>query len=162
MVLRDTCDAEHGINVFRTGSVAVRRSVAHGFTDAGIYVGGIGAGPVTMAGNQSYGSVRGIIIEDSAPGTVAVVDNRLDGNGTGIFLNGSDGVLVRGNLRLGQPRVRHPRGPRLRRELAVREPRLGKRHPRRPGRGRGQLLEWHRARHRQPEAPADLLAAAIH
>ena len=99
MVLRDTCDdAEYGINVFGTGSVVVRRSVAHGFGDAGIYVGGIGAGPVTVSENHAYGSVRGIIVEDSAPGTVAVVDNRLDGNGTGIFLHGSDGVLVRGNL----------------------------------------------------------------
>lgn len=97
MVFRDSCDAEYGINVFGTGSVVVTRSVAHGFSDAGIYVGGITTGPVTVARNHAYGSVRGIIIEDSSPGTVAVLDNRADGNGTGIFLHGSDSVLVQGN-----------------------------------------------------------------
>jgi parallel beta-helix repeat protein len=97
MVFRDSCEAEYGINVFGTGSVVVARSVAHGFSDAGIYVGGITTGPVTVARNHAYGSVRGIMIEDSAPGTVAVLANRLDGNGTGIFLHGSDSALVQGN-----------------------------------------------------------------
>jgi parallel beta-helix repeat protein len=97
MVFRDTCEAEYGINVFGTGSVVVGRSVAHGFSDAGIYVGGIATGPVTVVRTHAYGSVRGIIVEDSAPGTVTVLGNRVDGNGTGIFLHGSDSVLLQGN-----------------------------------------------------------------
>lgn len=98
MVFRDTCDAEYGINVFGTGSMVVRGSVAHGFSDAGIYIGGISQGPVTAVDNDAYGSAQGIIVEDSTPGAVAVLDNRVDGNTKGIFVHNSDGELIQGNL----------------------------------------------------------------
>jgi hypothetical protein len=45
LVLRDTCDTEYGINVFGTGRMLVRNSVARGFSDAGLYVGGIDRAP---------------------------------------------------------------------------------------------------------------------
>jgi parallel beta-helix repeat protein len=105
MLFRDTCDAEYGINVFGTGDMVVRRSEARGFSDAGIYIGGITAGPVTALENETHSNNRGIIVEDSTPGTVAVLDNRThdnpapgEGLPSGIFVHNSDGELFRGNL----------------------------------------------------------------
>ena len=105
VVMRDTCGgAEYGVNLYRDGSVLVAKSRASGFEDAGIYVGGINVGPVTVRRNLSFGNNRGILIEDVAPGAVAVLfntssNNRLPGLGdpTGIWLHEADGVLVSGN-----------------------------------------------------------------
>jgi hypothetical protein len=36
LVLRDTCDGEYGVNVFGTGRMLVRNSVARGLSDAGL------------------------------------------------------------------------------------------------------------------------------
>jgi nitrous oxidase accessory protein NosD len=80
MLFRDTCDAEYGINVFGTGSMVVRRSEARGFSDAGIYIGGVTEGPVTAVDNDTHDSNRGIIVEDSTLGTVVVLDNRAHDN----------------------------------------------------------------------------------
>src|SRR5918999_733188 len=42
LVVRDTCDAEYGINVFRAGAIQLIGNEARGgFTDAGIYVGAV-------------------------------------------------------------------------------------------------------------------------
>lgn len=104
MVFRDTCDAQYGINIFDTGSMVVTGSLARGFSDAGIYVGAIAEGPVSATKNETRGSNVGVIVEDSAPGTVSVIgndvhDNTAPGEGepTGILLRGSDGELVQGN-----------------------------------------------------------------
>jgi hypothetical protein len=114
LVFRDTCDAEYGINVYRTGPVVVARSVARGFSDAGLYVGGIEQGPVLFSRNEALDNNRGVIIEDSLPGTVVVADNLVHNNdepGTGAEPSGidiirTDGVdvlrnVVRDNLVYG-------------------------------------------------------------
>jgi hypothetical protein len=106
LVLRDTCDAEYGINVFGTGRMLVRNSVARGFSDAGLYVGGIEDGPVTVARNETFDSNRGIIVEDSLPGSVTVTgndvhDNRAPGESPlpgGIAIIRTDGVAVVSNV----------------------------------------------------------------
>lgn len=114
LVLRDSCDAEYGINVFNTGRMIVRNTVSRGFSDAGLYIGGIVEGPVTVERNEAYDSNRGIIVEDSLPGTVRVVLNDVHDNAApgespspgGIALIRTDGVdvvsnLVRGSLVYG-------------------------------------------------------------
>jgi parallel beta-helix repeat protein len=108
----DTCrssghGAEYGINVFGSGPVKVLDNDTFGFEDSGIYIGGIsdtGHGTLMVRGNESHGSVRGIIVEDSSA-EVAVVgnlvhDNRRGGDLTnaGIFLHSSDGVRIRDNV----------------------------------------------------------------
>jgi nitrous oxidase accessory protein len=111
LVVKDTCDAEYGINVFNTGSVQIKRNEARGgFSDAGIYVGGITdtqGGALRVRRNIAYGNNRGVIIEDTlAPTDVRVVDNRLNSNTltpgegppSGIFLHRADGVLIYGNV----------------------------------------------------------------
>jgi nitrous oxidase accessory protein NosD len=106
LVLRDTCDAEYGINVFGTGRMLVRNSVARGFSDGGLYVGGIEDGPVTLARNETFASNRGIIVEDSLPGCVTVIRNDVHDNGApgesptpgGIAIIRTDGVAVVSNL----------------------------------------------------------------
>ena len=106
MVFRDTCDAEYGVNVFRTGRIVVARSIARGFSDAGLYVGGIETGPVFFTANQAYDNNRGIIIEDSLPGTVFVNGNHVHDNDqpgasaspSGIDVIRTDGVDVIGNI----------------------------------------------------------------
>ena len=114
MVFRDTCDAEYGVNVYRTGRVVVARSVARGFSDAGLYVGSIEQGPVLFSRNEAFDNNRGVIIEDSLPGTIVVSDNLVRNNdepGTGAEPSGidiirTDGVdvlrnVVRDNLVYG-------------------------------------------------------------
>ena len=106
MVFRDTCDAEYGINVYRTGRIVVARSIARGFSDAGLYVGDIQTGPVFFTANEAFDNNRGIIIEDSLPGTVFVSGNNVHDNdepGTGPSPSGidiirTDGVDVIGNI----------------------------------------------------------------
>ena len=109
LVLRDTCDAEYGVNIYRAGPTEVRDSRAVGFDDAGFYVGGVTStpgGPIRVVLSEAYGNNRGVIVEDSAGGDIRVQDNDLYGNGvvlgpssppTGLVINDSDGVLVEGN-----------------------------------------------------------------
>jgi parallel beta-helix repeat protein len=110
-ILRDTCDALYGVNVFATnGGMSVTDDVTAGFGDAGIYIGGIsttGAKHVSVMGNRSLANNRGIIVEDSvAAANVEVSGNRTKANraagesvlNAGIFLHNADGVLVEGNL----------------------------------------------------------------
>jgi parallel beta-helix repeat protein len=103
--MRDTCgNALYGVNVYQTGTVLVARSRARGFEDAGIYVGGIDDGPVTVRRNTTFDNNRGILVEDVAPNTVRVAYNTsrvndLPGLGppSGIWLHEADGVEVVGN-----------------------------------------------------------------
>jgi parallel beta-helix repeat protein len=110
LVVRDTCDAQYGINVFDTGPVQVFNNQARGgFSDAGIYVGGIQntlGGALRVRDNVSYGSERGAIIEQIEAGAdVRVTANRLFGNTltglgnprSGLFLHFAQDVLVFGN-----------------------------------------------------------------
>jgi parallel beta-helix repeat protein len=107
LVMKDTCDAEYGINLYDTGPVDVRDSKAVGFADAGFYVGEITSTPggaIRVRGNQAYHNTRGVIVENSAGGDIRVLDNRFNFNdvpgfagAAGIVINNSDGVLVEGN-----------------------------------------------------------------
>ena len=109
LVVRDTCDAQYGINVFDTGPVQIFNNQARGgFSDAGIYVGGIQdtlGGALRVRHNVSYDSTRGAIIEQvEADADVRVTANRLlsntspgIGQPTGLFLHIAHGVLVYGN-----------------------------------------------------------------
>jgi len=106
--LVDTCDAVYGVNVFHSGAFTIRDNEAVGFSDAGLYVGGIndtGSGSISISGNSSHGNNRGLIIEDSGGlASINVRDNLFDrnklvgeANRSGIFISNSSGVLVQGN-----------------------------------------------------------------
>ncbi len=100
--VRNTCDAEYGIQVFDSGSIRIENNFAHGFSDSGIYLGAITStpdGPMVAVKNVVQDSHQGIIVEDSAGGDIEVLGNAVDGNlDAGIFLHNSDGVLIRDNL----------------------------------------------------------------
>jgi parallel beta-helix repeat protein len=108
VVVRDTCDALYGINVYDTGPIEIRRSRALGFDDAGFYIGEItstGSGAIRLRGSQSYQNHRGLIVENSSGGEIRVIRNRFHGNNvpvgffppTGVLINNSDGVRVEAN-----------------------------------------------------------------
>jgi len=115
LVIHDTCGyvpdgAEYGINVFNSGQVEVSGNrIAGGFSDAGIYIGGIvdtDGGRLLVTGNASYLNHQGVIVEDSGfNGIVVVSNNRIhhnsgngvEGNRSGIFLHNSDKVRMRSN-----------------------------------------------------------------
>jgi parallel beta-helix repeat protein len=113
-LLRDTCDAEYGVNVFHSRRIRVIRNRALGFSDAGIYVGGVdttGSGVLTVRGNRSFNNNRGFILEDSAGGTIRVLHNRFTGNRSpghgppsGIFVRNSDAGVFRENTVTGNGR----------------------------------------------------------
>ena len=101
--VEDTCgNAEYGVNVFNSGTIVVRNSYASGFGDAGFYIGLITAtplGPLTIAGNESVGNVRGIIVENSSGAKIIVRGNNThDNETTGIWITNSDTVRVENNL----------------------------------------------------------------
>jgi parallel beta-helix repeat protein len=107
LTLRDTCDAEYGVNVFATGPISIVDSRAVGFDDAGFYIGGItstAGGSIRLANSDSYGNNRGVIVENSAGRDIRVLgsefhDNNVPGlaGPVGILLNNSDGVLIQSN-----------------------------------------------------------------
>lgn len=108
LVLRDTCDAEYGINVFDTGPMTIVDSRATGFDDAGFYIGGISRTPngeIRLARSEAYGNLRGLIVENSAGGEIRVRRNDFHHNDvtvapglpTGILITNSDGVRVQQN-----------------------------------------------------------------
>lgn len=107
LVLRDTCDAEYGINVLASERVRLVDNLATGFSDAGLYVGEItstGGGVLLVRDNDAYGNTRGMVVENSAGGDIRVMenafqDNTIPGEGTpsGIFVTNSDGVLLERN-----------------------------------------------------------------
>jgi len=101
-LLRSTCpDAEYGINLYATGPMLIEGNTATGFTDAGIYIGGIvdtGTGKLTARHNDVYGNNNGVIVQDSAGVALEVSGNRAHDNvEDGIFLQRSDGIEIRGN-----------------------------------------------------------------
>jgi parallel beta-helix repeat protein len=115
VVVHDTCGgidegAEYGINVFNSGPVVVRNNQAtSGFSDAGIYIGGItdtGGSALKVVSNATFSNHQGIIIENSgANGIIQVASNSthhntvngVEGSEAGIFINNSDGVRIRNN-----------------------------------------------------------------
>ena len=107
LLLRDTCDAEYGINVFETGPLTIVDSREIGFSDAGIYLGGItdtGGGAVRVVRNASKRNNRGIVVEDSQGGRIEVVSNRFiankltgEGDPAGVSLQNADRVLLEDN-----------------------------------------------------------------
>ena len=114
LLVRDTCDAEYGINVFHSREVQLISNRGRGFSDSAIYVGEIsstGAGKLRVVANHVYANNRGIIIENSAGGRIRLIgnsahDNTSPGEGTaaGIFLRNSVGVVLRGNTALDNGR----------------------------------------------------------
>jgi parallel beta-helix repeat protein len=110
VVVRDTCDAEYGVNVFQTGAVSVLGTRATGFSDAGIYVGDVtdtAGGTLLVSGNEAYGNNKGMIVEFSVGGLIRVVGNDLHdnaepgtGTATGLFVHDSAAVdIVRNRIR---------------------------------------------------------------
>lgn len=108
LIVRDTCDAEYGINLFDTGATAIVKSRAFGFHDAGFYIGEISStptGPIRLRRSESYANLRGVIVENSSGGDIRVTRNDLHDNNiffgpaqpTGILITNSDGVLVKAN-----------------------------------------------------------------
>jgi parallel beta-helix repeat protein len=79
----------------------VERNRVTGFTDAGIYIGGIidtGAGTLMARLNDLFRNDRGIIVEDSVGVSLLVRYNIAHDNfNDGIFLHNSDGILVQRN-----------------------------------------------------------------
>lgn len=116
LVLHDTCGntadgAEYGINVFNSGQVEVSdNQVTGGFSDAGIYIGGIvdtGGGQLRVINNASYLNHQGVIVEDSGFDGIVVVSNNnlhhnvgagVEGSRAGIFLHRSSKVRMRNNI----------------------------------------------------------------
>jgi parallel beta-helix repeat protein len=97
--VEDTCgNAEYGVNVFNSGSIRVIRTSATGFADAGIYIGQITStelGPLVLSDNDTYGNVRGIIVENSSGGQIVVRGNEAHDNiTTGIWITNSDRVRI--------------------------------------------------------------------
>lgn len=107
LLVKDSCDAEYGINVFQSGHLTLTDNNAKGFSDAGYYIGGItdtGGEPLRVEKSEAEGNNRGVIVEDSAGGDIRIEKNALQGNTApgdnapaGIFLTNSDGVLIQEN-----------------------------------------------------------------
>ena len=115
IVIHDTCGgvadgAEYGINVFNSGQVEVSdNKVTGGFSDAGIYIGGIvdtAGGFLRVVNNATYLNHQGVIVEDSGFDGIVVVSNNnihhnngagVEGLENGIFLHNSDKVRMRNN-----------------------------------------------------------------
>ncbi len=98
----NTCPgAQYGVNVFDGGSIKVAGNGGTGWDDAVIYIGGINATPsgaLVVKNTNATGSVRGIIIEDSANVNIKVLKNNVhDNTDTGILIHNSDGVLIKEN-----------------------------------------------------------------
>ena len=100
--IKSSCPlVEYGINLFGTGAMLIEGNIATGFSDAGIYIGGIvdtGTGSLITQGNTLYGNNRGIIVEDSARVSLIVRRNLLHANANdGLFLHNSDGIVITSN-----------------------------------------------------------------
>jgi parallel beta-helix repeat protein len=101
-VFTDTCgDTQYGINVFDGNGMKITRNTLSGFSDTGIYIGGVvdHTSPLVVQGNESFGNNRGIIIEDSNHAVIRVLANNVHDNvDAGIWINASDGVRIAGNV----------------------------------------------------------------
>jgi parallel beta-helix repeat protein len=110
LVVRNSCNAEYGIDIILGSRQQIIGNTASGFADSGIYVGqvvqhGHGA-PLLVQGNHTVGNSRGIIVESSHGDDIRVIDNVMDGNTlpglgetppAGLLLNAADGIFVKGN-----------------------------------------------------------------
>ncbi len=100
-VLSTCSGAEYGINVFDGGSIKVIGNQGRGWNDAVVYIGGINetpTGPLVVKKNNTYRSVRGIIIEDSSNVDIRVIKNNAHNNSLlGIFVHNADNILISGN-----------------------------------------------------------------
>jgi parallel beta-helix repeat protein len=102
-MVQDTCGfALYGINVFAGGSIRIVGNLAVGFEDAGVYVGGIRStpnGPMVIRDNETIDNLYGILVEDSAGGTILVGRNNVhDNRSIGIWLHDADGTRVGDNM----------------------------------------------------------------
>jgi parallel beta-helix repeat protein len=109
LTVRNTCsdEVEYGINVFNSRKIDITGNVARGFSDAGIYVGGItttGNGAILMRRNETFANNRGFILEDITGGRLIlrgndIHDNTIPGHGppSGVFLHNANGVLIADN-----------------------------------------------------------------
>lgn len=110
LMVRNSCDAEYGINVIQGSRQQVLGNTVTGFRDSGIYVGQIrqaGHGrPLLVRGNITNHNSRGIIIEFSSGDDIRVINNVMNHNvlkglgetpPAGLLLNHADNVLVKGN-----------------------------------------------------------------
>jgi parallel beta-helix repeat protein len=99
--IRDTCNAEYGVNVYRGGAIKILNNTTSGLSDAGIYIGGIistGGDTLDARGNRSFGNTHGVIVEDSAGGIIRVWGNDIhDNTANGIFVMNSDAVRIKDN-----------------------------------------------------------------
>ena len=107
-IMTETCGtAEYGIQVYQSTNAKVLLNETSGFSDAGIYIGGIGqSGNVRVLKNESSGSARGYIVEDCLPGPQGVIlsgNVALQNTQSGIFLHNSDGVRLLHNSVTGLP-----------------------------------------------------------
>jgi parallel beta-helix repeat protein len=109
LMLLDTCgEADYGINVYGTGRVLLAGNRARDFSDAGLYIGSIDQGPVTVINNVTVSNNRGILVEESS-GTVTVRDNLSRSNDlpgespttAGIALADADEIVVTDNVANG-------------------------------------------------------------
>jgi parallel beta-helix repeat protein len=100
--LTNTCaGADYGVNVFDGGIIQVIGNTGSGYEDAVIYIGGIvdtGSGTLTVKKNKASGSLRGIIVEDSASVEIDVLRNKVfDNTEVGILLHNVDSIRVANN-----------------------------------------------------------------
>jgi len=107
-IMTETCGtAEYGVQVYQSTNAKVLLNETSGFSDAGIYIGGIGqSGNVRVLKNESSDSARGYIVEDCLPGPRGVVlsgNSALQNTASGVFLHNSDGVRVLHNSVTGLP-----------------------------------------------------------
>ncbi len=107
-IMTETCGtAEYGIQAYASTNVTLLLNETSGFSDAGIYIGGIAqSGNVRVWKNESSNSARGYIVEDSLPGPRGVIlsgNLALQNTQSGIFLHNSDGVHLLHNSVTGLP-----------------------------------------------------------
>ena len=107
-IMTETCGtAEYGVQVYQSTNSKVLLNDASGFSDAGVYIGGIGqSGNVRVLKNESSDSARGYIVEDCLPGPRGVIlsgNTALQNTQSGIFLHNSDGVRILHNSVTGLP-----------------------------------------------------------
>ena len=107
-IMTETCGtAEYGIQAYASTNVTLLLNETSGFSDAGIYIGGIAqSGNVRVWKNESSNNARGYIVEDSLPGRRGVIlsgNLALQNTQSGIFLHNSDGVRLLHNCVTGLP-----------------------------------------------------------
>jgi parallel beta-helix repeat protein len=106
--LKDTCDAEYGLNVLDSGPLKFHDNRISGFEDAGVYIGSIDdteGGQLLVEGTEAFHNQIGVLVEFSGGGDIRVTNSRTHDNNTstwtapaGIVVFASDGVTLQNNL----------------------------------------------------------------